>query len=135
MQSAGRGLATSHIEHRLRCRLPITDFAHKTRIVGDVGMVALLAARHMAAERRRAAGATGCPRCSYAGDAPAAPGLDGRHHLELAKAQVAGPGPAPGRPLGAEDIRDLQRSPGHGAAGFTRPSFSSPSLADAPTGS
>ena len=93
-----------------RRALTLRAVAVAAGIVGDVGMAALLAGRHVAAERRRAAGATGCPRCSYAGDAPAAPGLDGRHHLKLAEAQVAGPGAAPGRPVGAEDVRDLQRS-------------------------
>ncbi len=59
-------------------------------IVGDVGMAALLASRHMTAERRRAAV------------------LDGRHDLQLAKAHMTGIGPTPGRPVGTEDIRDLQ---------------------------
>ena len=37
--------------------------------------------------------------------------------------------------MGAEDIRDPQRFPGHGAAGFTGLSYSSPSLAAVPTDS
>ena len=59
------------------------------------GVVAVLAARDMAAERRRAAA------------------LDRRHHLELAEAHMAGVGSAPRRPVGAEDIRDLQSRAGH----------------------
>ena len=54
------------------------------------GVGALLAARDMAAERRRAAA------------------LDRRHHLELAEAHMAGIGLAPCRSMAAEDIRDLQ---------------------------
>ena len=61
------------------------------RVVRDRGMGALLAARDMAAERRRAAV------------------LDRRHHLELAEAHMAGIGPAPCRSVAAEDVRDLQR--------------------------
>ncbi len=74
-------------------QLPITEFAHKARIIGDqrVGAVLVLAARDMAAERCRAAV------------------LDRRHHLELAEADMAGIGLAPCRSMAAEDIRDLQR--------------------------
>ena len=57
---------------------------------------AVLAARDMAAERRRAAA------------------LDRAHHLQLVEADVAGVGFAPSRPVVAEDIRDLQRWTGHG---------------------
>jgi hypothetical protein len=39
--------------------------------------------------------------------------LDRRHHLELAKADTAGIGRAPRRPVVAEDIRDLQLRTGH----------------------
>ena len=53
------------------------------------------ATQHMAAERGAAAL------------------LDGRHHLELAEAQVTALGLAPGRPVGTEDIRDLEWI-GHG---------------------
>ena len=60
-------------------------------IVGDVRVGAVLAARDMPAESRRAAA------------------LDGRHHLQLAEAHMAGIGSAPCRPVAAEDIRDLQR--------------------------
>ena len=66
-------------------------------IVGDdhVGALVVLAARHMAAERRRAAV------------------LDRTHDLHLAEAHMAGIGFAPRRPVVAEDIRDLQRWTGH----------------------
>ena len=53
-------------------------------------MGALRAARDMPAERRGAAV------------------LDGRHHLQLAKADMAGVGSAPCRSMIAEDVRDLQ---------------------------
>src|SRR5215510_7996129 len=43
--------------------------------------------------------------------------LDRRHHLQLAEAQMAGLGATPSRPVGAEDIRDLEPSPRHAAAG------------------
>ncbi len=42
--------------------------------------------------------------------------LDGRHRLELTEADVTGIGPPPSRPMGAEDVRDLQSMAGHGAA-------------------
>ncbi len=38
-----------------------------------------------------------------------AAGLDRRHCLELAEADMAGVGLTPSRPVVAEDIRDLQR--------------------------
>ena len=59
-------------------------------VVGDGRMGAVLAARDMAAERRRAAA------------------LDRRHHLQLAEAHMAGIGLTPCRSMVAEDIRDLQ---------------------------
>src|SRR5258705_12080678 len=59
--------------------------------VRDLAVRALLAARDMAAERGRAAT------------------LDGRNHLHLTQAAMAGIGPAPCRALVAEDVRDLQR--------------------------
>src|SRR5258708_39138064 len=67
--------------------MPVT-----TGVVGDlrVGAVLVLAARHMAAERCRAAV------------------LDRRHHLELAEAGMAGVGFTPRRSMAAEDIRNLQ---------------------------
>jgi hypothetical protein len=59
-------------------------------------MGAVLAARDVAAEGRRAAA------------------LDGGHHLQLIEAQVSGIGTTPRRSVIAEDIRDLQRCTGHG---------------------
>jgi hypothetical protein len=59
-------------------------------------MRALLAARDMPAERRRAAA------------------LDRRHHLELAEAHMACIGLPPCRSMAAEDIRDLQSRARHG---------------------
>ena len=56
----------------------------------DHTMIAVLAGCHVASERRGAAA------------------LDGIHHLELAEAQMAGVGGAPGSAVVAEDIRDLQ---------------------------
>src|SRR5215471_1946713 len=57
------------------------------RVIGDlrVGAVLVLAARHMAAERCRAAV------------------LDRRHHFELAEADMAGIGLTPCRSMAAED--------------------------------
>jgi hypothetical protein len=66
-------------------------------------MRAVLAARHMPAEGRRAAV------------------LNGAHDLELVEAQVAALGIAPCGPVAAEDVRDLQTWPGH-AGGLRRPS-------------
>jgi len=60
-------------------------------IVGDVGVGAVLAARDMAAEGRRAAA------------------LDGGHDLELTQAHVTDMGSTPSGPEVAEDIRDLER--------------------------
>ncbi len=54
-------------------------------------MAAALAALDMITEDRRAAG------------------LDRRHDLELAEADVAGMGRAPGGPVSAEDVGDLER--------------------------
>ena len=71
-------------------QLPITGFAHKTRVVGDGLMRAVLAARDMTAERRRAAV------------------LDRRHDFQLAEAHMPGVGLTPSRTMAAEDIRDLQ---------------------------
>jgi hypothetical protein len=60
-------------------------------------MCAILAALDVAAER---CGATG---------------LDRRHDLQLAEADVAGIGLAPRRPMGAKDVGDLQARPRHAA--------------------
>src|SRR5215831_11541407 len=97
--------ATMHRKCGYRCRqLPITGFAHKARVIGDlrVGAVRVLAARHMAAE---------CCRAAV---------LDRRHHLELAEADMAGIGLTPCRSMAAENIRDLQRWTGQGRGPLRR---------------
>src|SRR6266478_6636238 len=66
-------------------------------VVSDMGVRAILAARDMPAERRRAAA------------------LDGRHHLQLAEAHVTGVGVTPRRSVAAEDIRHLERRAGQDA--------------------
>ena len=68
---------------------------------------AVLAARDVAAESRRAAA------------------LDGAHHLHLAEAHVAAVGVTPRGAVVAEDVRDLQSGTGHDrrrgyAGGFGR---------------
>ena len=64
-------------------------------VVGDDGVGAVLAARDVPAERRRAAA------------------LDGAHHLQLGEAHVAAVGVTPSGPVVAEDVRDLQSRPSH----------------------
>src|SRR4029077_18410901 len=78
-------------------QLPITGFAHKTAVVGDDGMSALLvlAARHMPTEGHRAAA------------------LDRAHDLHLVEADVPSIGATPRRPMVAEYICDLQLWAGH----------------------
>src|SRR5437660_10346543 len=66
------------------------------RVVGDPAVAAVLAALDMTAEDGRAAV------------------LDGRHHLELAKADMPGIGLAPGGPVAMEDVCDLQPLAAHG---------------------
>ena len=84
--------ATIHRKMRAPPRqLPITGFAHKTTVVRDLDMGAVLATQDMAAERCRAAV------------------HDRRHHLELVEAHMADVGLTPCRTMGAEDIRDLPR--------------------------
>ena len=78
-------------------------------IVGDERVGAVLATRDMAAESRRAAA------------------LDGGHHLQLAEADMAGVGSAPGSTVRAENIRDLQRWTGHERRRVTRAAPSSSS--------
>ena len=58
-------------------------------------MAAVLASRNMAAKLRRAAS------------------FDSGHRFELPKAQMPGVGLAPGGPVAAEDIRNLQRGTRH----------------------
>jgi len=55
------------------------------------------------------AGCAFAPRCPRAAERCRAAALDCRHHLQLAKADMAGIGLAPCRALAAEDVRDLQR--------------------------
>src|SRR5712691_11089377 len=76
-------------------QLPITEFAHKATVVGDRGVAAVLAARDVSAEGRRAAA------------------LDGAHHLELKQAHVTAVGMTPRGPVVAEDVRDFQNWTGH----------------------
>jgi hypothetical protein len=89
-------------------QLPITGFAHKAAVVGDDGVGAVLAARDMAAEGRRAAA------------------LDSRDDLQLGEAHVAAVGVTPSGPVVAEDVRDLQSGPYHESRAT---SAASPSLA------
>src|ERR1700730_592565 len=87
--------------------LALGTMAVAARIVGDERVPALLAARDVPAESRRAAA------------------LDGRHDLQLAEAHVAGVGAAPCRPVGAEDIRDLERWTRQGRPRLTKAAASS----------
>ncbi len=73
-----------------RCALALRAVPVAAGVVGDTRIGAVLAARDMAAERRRAAV------------------LDRRHHLELVEADMAGMGLTPSRSMAAEDIRNLQ---------------------------
>ena len=61
-----------------------------TGVVGDLGVIAGRALQHMATQRRAAAA------------------FDRRHDLELAETEVTRLRVSPVRPVGAEDIRDLQ---------------------------
>jgi hypothetical protein len=84
------GLALS--EPLLRCcPLALRAVSIAARVVGDLRVRAVLAARNMPAESRRAAA------------------LDRRHDLQLAEAHTAGIGSAPCQSVAVEDIRDLQR--------------------------
>ena len=64
-------------------------------VVGDRGVSAVLAARDVSTQRRRAAV------------------LDGAHHFELEQAHVTAVGMTPRGPVVAEDVRDLQSWTGH----------------------
>ena len=93
------GLAATCSKTRsARRQLPITGSAHKAGVVGDLGMAArrVLAARDMAAERRRATA------------------LDRTHHFQLLKAHMPLVGLTPRRAVIAEDVRDLQSWSSHG---------------------
>src|SRR5258708_33513142 len=76
-------------------QLTITKIAHKAAVVGDRGVGAVLAARDVSAEGRRAAA------------------LDGAHHLELGQAHMTAVGMTPRGPVVAENVRDLQSWTGH----------------------
>ena len=65
-------------------------------VVGDLDLRTGVAAQYMTPQRRAAAL------------------FDGRHHLELTEAQVRVLRLPPGRPVGAEDVRDLQGAAPHG---------------------
>src|ERR1700675_3479738 len=71
-------------------RLALRAVSIAARIVGDLDLLAALAAQDMSTER----GATAL--------------LDSRHHLELTPAQVSVLSLPPRRPVDAEDLRDLQ---------------------------
>ena len=73
------------------CALAFWTVPVTTAVVGNGCVGTILAALDMTAESRRAAA------------------LDGRHHLQLAEAHMAGIGLTPCRSMDAEDIRDLQR--------------------------
>ena len=64
--------------------------------IENLHVLASIAADHIAAQPRRAAG------------------FDGRHHLELVEADMAGIGGTPCRTVIAEDVRDLQSGLRHG---------------------
>jgi len=79
-----------------RCRaLALRAVPVAAAVVGDRGVGAVLAARDVSAQSRRAAV------------------LDGAHHLELEQADVTAVGMTPRGPVVAEDIRDLQSWTGH----------------------
>ena len=71
-------------------RLALRAMPIATGVVGDLHLRASVATQYMSPQRRAAAL------------------LDGGHHLELTEAQVATLRLPPGRPVGAEDVRDLQ---------------------------
>ena len=85
-----------------RVNSPLQRTLHKARVIRDLDLLAGLAAQHVAAKRGGAAA------------------LDRRHHLELTEAQVTGLGLTPGRAVGAEDVRDLERGPRHGRSRVRR---------------
>ena len=94
-------------------QLPITEFAHKARVVSDERMATrrVLAACDVAAERRRAAA------------------LDRAHHLQLVEAHMAAVGLAPSGTVVAEDVRDLQNRPNHDRRRYRAGGFSASRVA------
>ena len=94
----GQELGLAFGEPLPRCRtLTFRAMPVAAAIIGDgcVPAGVVLAARNMATERRGAAA------------------LDGTHHFQLPKADMAADGPAPSGAMVPEDIRDLQYWPGH----------------------
>ena len=79
------------------CRRALTLWAMPvaTAIKSDAAVPAVLARLDMTAKRCGAAG------------------LDRRHHLQLAEAQMAGMGRAPGGAMAMEDVGDLQGRAAH----------------------
>jgi hypothetical protein len=65
------------------------------RVVGNLHLRAGVATQYMSSQRRAAAL------------------FDGGHHLELTEAKVAVLRLPPGRPVGAEDVRDLEGGAPH----------------------
>ena len=57
-------------------------------------------------------------RATWPPSAAGAAALDGRHHLQLVEADVAGIGTSPRRAVVAEDIRNLQRRTDMAAGGY-----------------
>jgi len=86
-----------------RTRLTLWAMAVAARIVGDVFMRAVSAARNMPPKRRRAAA------------------LDGAHHFQLCQADMTRVCRTPSRTMGAENVRDLQYWTRHG--GLYRSAF------------
>ncbi len=84
-----------------RSGLTLRTMAVTAGVVGDLRMLTGRALQHVTAQRRTAAL------------------FDGRHDLELAEAEVSGLRTTPRRPVGAEDIRDLQVGARH-ARGLRR---------------
>ena len=75
---------------------PLQFTPHKTRVVGDAAVAAVLAALDMAAESSRAAL------------------LNRRHDLELTQAHMPGIGSAPVGSMAMKDVCDLQPRAAHG---------------------
>jgi hypothetical protein len=88
------GLALLHPCAR-RGTLALRAMPIAAAVVGNDRVLAVLTARNVAAEGRRAAA------------------LDRAHDLQCAEAHVAGVGATPSGPVVAEDIRDLQSGPRH----------------------
>ena len=83
--------------------LTLRAMAVTTGVVGDLGMLTGGTMQHMAAQRRAAAL------------------LDRRHDLALAQAEMPALGLPPSRPVGTEDIRDLEGRTRHARDLIGRP--------------